>query len=115
MPAWAQNSWAVGAWAGTAWAEAGVLVPDVVGETQAAGTATLEGAGFVVAVQTAFSSTVPAGIIITQSPNGGSEVPAGSTVTITVSLGEAPQPEPNARRLTTTHAIARYALGARRR
>ncbi len=67
--------------------EAGVIVPDVVGETQAAGTATLEGDGFVVAVETAYSSTVAVGLIISQSPTGGSEVASGSTVTITVSLG----------------------------
>jgi hypothetical protein len=75
-------------------AEAGVTVPDVVGQSQAAGTATLEGDGFVVAVGTAYSSTVPAGEIISQSPAGGVEAPAGSTVTITVSLGEAPAPPP---------------------
>lgn len=67
-----------------------VEVPDVVGETQAAGTATLEGEGFVVAVETAYSSTVPAGTIISQDPAGGIEYPEGGTVTITVSLGEAP-------------------------
>jgi hypothetical protein len=92
MPAWAAGAWATGAWRGTAWADVGVTVPDVVGETQAAGTATLEGDGFVVAVVTAYSSTVPAGTIISQSPGAGAEVPAGSTVTITVSLGEAPVP-----------------------
>lgn len=90
MPAWASGAWATGAWAGTAWAETGITVPDVVGETQAAGTATLEGDGFVVAVVTAHSSTVPAGEIISQQPQSGAEVPEGSTVTITVSLGEAP-------------------------
>lgn len=69
-----------------------VIVPDVVGETQAAGTATLEGEGFVVAVQTAHSSVVPAGEIISQVPIAGTEAANGSTVTITVSLGEAPAP-----------------------
>lgn len=71
-----------------------VEVPDVVGETQAAGTATLEGAGFTVAVATAYSSTVPAGTIISQDPAGGVDYPEGGTVTITVSLGEAPVPAP---------------------
>lgn len=65
-----------------------VTVPDVVGETQAAGTSTIEAEGLVVAVETAYSSTVPAGTIISQSPVGGSSVAPGSTVTITVSLGE---------------------------
>lgn len=89
---WIAGAWATGAWRGTAWAvqDAPVEVPDVVGETQAAGTATLEGAGFVVSVATAYSSIVPAGTIISQSPTGGSFAASGSTVTITVSLGEAP-------------------------
>jgi hypothetical protein len=90
MPAWASGAWASGAWAGTAWAETGVTVPNVVGETQGDGTATLEADGFVVAVLTAYSSTVPAGAIISQSPSAGAEIPVGSTVTITVSLGDEP-------------------------
>lgn len=64
-----------------------VTVPDVVGDSQAAGTLELETALFVVAVQTAYSSTVAAGTIISQSPTAGSEALEGSTVTITVSLG----------------------------
>lgn len=71
-------------WQGSA---ALVEVPDVIGETQAAGTATLEGVAFVVAVETAYSSTVAAGLIIEQSPAAGIEAAEGSTVTITVSLG----------------------------
>jgi hypothetical protein len=67
-----------------------VEVPDVVGETQAAGTAELEADGFVVAVETAYSPTIAAGLIISQDPTGGTFAPSGSTVTITVSLG--PQP-----------------------
>jgi hypothetical protein len=67
-----------------------VTVPDVVGETQADGTTELEALLFVVAVETAYSSTVPAGTIISQSPAAGLDAVEGSTVTITVSLGEAP-------------------------
>lgn len=69
-----------------------VTVPDVVGETEAAGTATLEGEGFVVSVSTAYSSTVAVGLIISQDPAGGVEYPQGGTVAIVVSLGEAPAP-----------------------
>jgi hypothetical protein len=69
--------------------ESGVIVPDVVGQSQEEGTSALEGEGFVVAVETAHSSTVPAGQIISQSPAAGLEISSGSTVTITVSLGEA--------------------------
>lgn len=71
--------------------EPGITVPDVVGNDQATGTSTLEGAGFVVAVQTAYSASVPAGSIISQQPAGGAEAAEGSTVTITVSLGVQPQ------------------------
>src|SRR5688572_26297197 len=67
-----------------------VEVPDVVGETQAAGTATLEGDGFTVIVATAYSSTAPVGEIISLQPTAGTLATAGSSVTITVSLGEAP-------------------------
>jgi hypothetical protein len=65
-----------------------VTVPDVVGDTQAAGTTELETALFAVAVANAYSSTVAVGLIIEQSPAGGTDAPEGSTVTITVSLGE---------------------------
>lgn len=73
-----------------------VTVPDVVGQTQAAGTATLEGDGFVVSVATAYSNVVAAGLIISQVPAGGGSAVSGSTVTITVSLGDAPSTESNA-------------------
>src|SRR5688572_26932117 len=64
-----------------------VEVPDVVGETQAAGTTTLEGVGFVVSVSTAYSAGVAVGLIISQSPEGGEFAASGSTVAIVVSLG----------------------------
>lgn len=66
-----------------------VPVPDVVGQSQASATAELEGVLFVVAVNNAYSSTVAAGLVIEQSPQAGVEAIEGSTVTITVSLGEA--------------------------
>jgi hypothetical protein len=79
-----------------------VEVPDVVGETQAAGTATLEGEGFVVSVSTAYSESVAAGLIISQDPEGGEMAVEGSTVNIVVSLGPQPavseQPAGRARR-----------------
>lgn len=71
-------------------AGAPVTVPDVVGDDQATGTATLEGDGFVVVVATAYSSTVAAGLIISQAPTAGSSAAEGSSVTITVSLGAQP-------------------------
>lgn len=90
---WADDFWAVGFWA----ADEPVTVPDVddPGTTQAAATAAIEGVGLVVAVVTAYSSTIPAGEVISQAPAAGSSVAPGSTVTITVSLGEAPAPPDN--------------------
>lgn len=91
MGAWADGAWATGAWAGTAWAEAAsVPVPDVVGLSQAAGTAAIEAEGLVVSVQNGYSGIVAAGDIISQSPTGGSSVASGSTVIIVVSIGAAP-------------------------
>jgi len=67
-----------------------VEVPDVVGDDQATGTATLEGDGFVVSVQNAYSASVAAGDIISQDPEAGEQANSGSTVIIVVSLGTAP-------------------------
>lgn len=90
MAAFADTSFDVGAFSNAAF-DLGTLVlvevPDVVGETQAAGTADLEAVLFVVAVETAYSSSVAAGIIISQNPAAGVEAVEGYTVTITVSLG----------------------------
>jgi hypothetical protein len=75
-------------------ATAPVQVPDVVGETQAQATTDLQSPGFVVSVTTAYSSSVAAGLVISQSPTAGSFAAFGSTVTIVVSLGDAPVPPP---------------------
>lgn len=72
-----------------------VEVPNVVGETEAAGTTTLETALFVVSVSTAYSASVALGLIISQDPAGGAFAAEGSTVGIVVSLG----PEPAATNL----------------
>lgn len=81
---WADDVWATGLWS----SQAPVTVPNVVGNTQALGTATLQGSGFVVVVVTAASNSVPAGSISSQVPVGGSSANLGSVVTITVSLGD---------------------------
>jgi len=65
-----------------------VVVPDVVGETQAAATTIIETAGLVVGtVTTAASDTVPAGNVISQDPAAGTSVAAGSAVDLVVSSG----------------------------
>lgn len=72
------------------WTDGIPEVPDVVGETQAAGTTELEAAGFVVSVSTDYSDSVAVGLIISQDPAGGTFAASGSTVEIVVSLGPEP-------------------------
>jgi hypothetical protein len=83
---WQPEGWQPGA-------EGTVTVPDVVGETQAAGAAELEGAGFAVSVTYEYSDSVPEGEIISQAPTGGAEAASGSTVGIVVSGGVRPAEE----------------------
>jgi PASTA domain-containing protein len=77
---------------GAGTAPTSVEVPDVVGETQSAGTTELQAVLFVVSVVTAYSSSISAGLIISQDPVGGTFALEGSTVTISVSLGPNEQP-----------------------
>jgi serine/threonine-protein kinase len=62
-------------------------VPNVVGLTSADASSSLSAAGFLVQVQTQSSSTVASGVVISQSPAGGTSSTASSTVTIVVSTG----------------------------
>lgn len=65
-----------------------VAVPNVVGDTSAAATTAIAGAGLVVSSQEAVpSSTVPIGLVITESPAAGTLVSVGSGVGLTVSNG----------------------------
>ena len=64
-----------------------VNVPSVLGEDKDKAQNTLANAGLKVAVEEAHSDSVAAGKVIKQSIAGGKTVPAGTTVTITVSLG----------------------------
>jgi serine/threonine-protein kinase len=64
-----------------------VTVPQVVGATQEEATEDLEREGLVVAVDEAFSDTVPAGAVIDQQPDEGTAGFRRDTVTIVVSQG----------------------------
>jgi beta-lactam-binding protein with PASTA domain/formylglycine-generating enzyme required for sulfatase activity len=65
-----------------------VVVPAVVGETQAAAEAAITGAGLSMGTVTeAFSDSVAAGLVITQSPSAGSSVAPGTGVDLVVSKG----------------------------
>ena len=61
-----------------------VTVPNVVGSSQAVATQRLSDAGLEAQVQTASSSTVAEGNVISQAPAAGESVSKGSRVTITV-------------------------------
>jgi beta-lactam-binding protein with PASTA domain len=73
-----------------------VAVPNVVGDTKAAATTAITGAGLVLGtVSTASSSTVASGNVISESPVAGTSVSTGSAVNIVVSTGPAPVVVPN--------------------
>jgi serine/threonine-protein kinase len=67
-------------------------VPNVIGNGQATAEQILVDSGFKVAVEQVESSQ-DAGIVIAQTPNGG-KAAKGSTVTIVISTGPPPEPEP---------------------
>src|SRR5436305_5295468 len=65
-----------------------VAVPNVVGETQAAATSAISGAGFTVgAVAQESSTTVASGSVISQNPAAGADSASGSAVDLVVSTG----------------------------
>lgn len=67
--------------------EQSVTVPNVVGDSKDTASSKLTKEGLKVDVKEAYDNSVPAGQVIRQSIVGGKVVPAGTTVTITVSLG----------------------------
>jgi hypothetical protein len=66
-----------------------VNVPNVVGQTTAAGTATLVAAGYQTTVVQQNSNVIPGDIIISHVPTGGGLFPLGGNITLTVSAGPA--------------------------
>lgn len=63
-------------------------VPDVTGLSFEDAANKLAGKGFSVNKTESYSSTVERGNVISQSPNGGQKAPAGSVITVNVSLGQ---------------------------
>ena len=82
----------------------GALVPNVVGATQTAGTATLVAAGLTVGSVTQENNAAPAGRILSQSPPAGTSVPPGTAVGLAVSLGPLNKTVPNVVGLTQAAA-----------
>ena len=62
-----------------------VAIPNVIGQTESRATQTLKNAGFDVAVEYAYSSSVNQGLVISYSPTGSAQ--EESTITITISRG----------------------------
>lgn len=67
-----------------------VTVPNVIGKTQSAATTTLTGLDFNVTVVQVPSSVANNGMVIAQSPSGGSTATKGTSVQITVGTGPPP-------------------------
>jgi hypothetical protein len=84
-------------------------VPNVVGLTQAAASTAITGAGLVVGTVTMQgSTTVAAGLVISESPTAGTSVAKGSAVSLVVSTGPAPVAVPNV--VGQTQALATTAI-----
>jgi beta-lactam-binding protein with PASTA domain len=64
-----------------------VAVPKVAGLSESEASDTLQGLGFSVTTEDAFSNTIERGFVIGVSPKANSEAPYASTVTLKVSLG----------------------------
>jgi eukaryotic-like serine/threonine-protein kinase len=74
------------------------LVPDVRGMNQTAAATAIEAAGLTLgSVDQVADAAVPAGVVTSQYPAGGTQAPTGSGVTITVSTGPSAAATPGAR------------------
>ncbi len=65
-----------------------LVVPEVVGLSQSEAEAMIKTLGLTTSVKQKYSDTVAVGKVISVSPDEGTEVTAGATITLTVSLGE---------------------------
>ncbi len=82
-----------------------VAVPNVVGDTQAAATTAITGAGLVVGTITmAASNSVPSGDVISESPSASTQVNPGSQVNLVISSGPLQVSAPNVVGLTQAAA-----------
>ncbi len=67
-----------------------VTIPDVTGQTEAQALQALQSAGFATGPsKQAFDAKIPVGNVISQDPPAGTQAAKGSTVTLTVSKGQA--------------------------
>lgn len=88
--------------------KATAAVPSLIGATLEAASSSVANAGLVVGtVVTQNSDSFPANTILSQSPAAGTQLAAGSTVTLIVSAGEARVTVPDVEGLTRAQATAR--------
>ncbi len=72
-------------------------VPDVVGKNKDEAKSLIEAdkeAGFIFSSSREYNGSVPAGNVISQDPQGGTQVTIGSTVKVVISRGAKPEPKP---------------------
>ena len=72
-----------------------VTVPDVVKTEGTKAVSNLQNLGFTVSKSEAYSSDVPEGYVISQSVSAGLQVEAGASITVTISKGAEPAPQPS--------------------
>jgi PASTA domain len=86
-----------------------ISVPNVVGDSQAAATTAITGAGLTLGTVTqASSATVASGSVISQTPAAGASAASGASVALVVSSGPAPVAVPNV--VGNTQAAATTAI-----
>ena len=83
-----------------------VAVPNVVGAPQDTAATSIAAVGLAMTVVTVNDPTAAAGLVMSQSPTGGTQVPPGSPVIITVSLGAAVSTVPNLVGLPLSGAVS---------
>ncbi len=84
-----------------------VTVPIVTGQAEQVASATLRRAGLSVAASQVSSTTVASGLVVSQSPPGGSRAGKGASVSIAVSSGPGSATVTNVEGLSTAQAVAR--------
>jgi eukaryotic-like serine/threonine-protein kinase len=84
-----------------------VTVPNVTGQSEQAAGATLRRSGLDAVPSLQASSTVPSGLVISQTPAAGTRVEKGSRVGVIVSGGPASAPVDNVEGLSAAEALAR--------
>ncbi len=86
------------------------VIPNVAGMVEANAESAITDADLTVGlVMEVYSSSVPAGMVLLQSPDAGTAEPVGTAVNITVSLGPAPVTVPNVAGMTESAAGAALA------